>query len=131
MLVVVPDLPAKVVEFFRDLEIQQLAPGFYFPAPRSSHPVLYNAVMYVCLGMAGFELFALFVRFVSGDTVSRKAGTFSSLVFWAGAAWVLSLLVEGSISWLAFLGSLLTLVGVRIVLDALITIALSATSKKK
>jgi len=131
MLVVVPDLLARAGEFLRDLEVQQLAPGFYFPAPRSPHPILYNAMMYLCLGMAGFELFALLTRLVLGDPIQGKAGTFSSMIFWAGASWTLGLLADSSISWLVFLGSLLTLIGVRIVLEALIMIAFSAMRKRQ
>ena len=123
VLVITPGLPDRIYAFLNDFRLQPFAPNIYFPAPRSNHPVLYTAISQFCLAFAVFQVFVLGARFVLKDTVDKKAGTVSSLIFWAGASWILSSLAATIIGWFAFVGLLITLIGISIVAKSSIILA--------
>lgn len=112
-----PDLPSKIYDFGRDFGRQLVYPGVYFYGPVSpvtSHTVVYNAAFQFCIGFAVFQVAILAARFALNESIGRKAGTFSGLFFWFGAATALWSLMAGSIDWFMFLGWLVVLIGVVI-----------------
>lgn len=111
-----PDLPKKIYDFGRDFRLQTVYPGvsFYGPSSVSSHTAVYNAAFQFCIGFAVFQVAILAARFAINDSIGRKAGTFSGLFFWFGAAAALWALMVGSIDWFMFLGWLVVLIGVVI-----------------
>jgi hypothetical protein len=111
-----PDLPKKIYDFGRDFTLQQVYPGVSFFAPSSvyNHMTVYNAAFQFCIGFAVFQVAILAARFAINDSIGRKAGTFSGLFFWFGAAAALWALMVGSIDWFMFLGWLVVLIGVVI-----------------
>jgi len=123
---VTPNLSDRIYDFFKDLKFQEVYSDVYFPTPRSDHPVLYNAVFQFCLAFAIFQLLVLGARFVLKESIDRKAGTFSSLLFWFGAAWTVNLLMSKAFGWFAFLGWLVTLAGISLVVKSVITLVAEA-----
>ncbi|MFH1821698.1 MAG: hypothetical protein ABH852_04580 [Methanobacteriota archaeon] len=109
-----PQLLNKIFDFARDFHLQEVYPGVKFFAPSSTHPVLYNVVFQFCLIFAVLQVFILIARFVMKDSVGRKAETFSSIVFWLGAALALNYLVAGTIEWFTFLGWIIVAIGLSI-----------------
>jgi hypothetical protein len=117
-----PGLPSRIYEFFLDFRLQPVYPGvsFYGPASVSGHETVYSAAFQFCLGFAIFQVAILAARFILHEPARRKAGTFSGLFFWFGAAAALWLLVAGSIDWFIFLGWLVVLVGLAITVRCVI-----------
>lgn len=122
IFVITPNLSDRVSDFLGDFEPRQVAPNWMLPAPQHHHPVLYTAIFQFCLVFAVFQIFVLGVRFVLSDPIGRKAGTLSSIVFWFGASWIVSLLIEKTIEWFRFVGLLIALIGVVIIIRNLIVL---------
>jgi len=117
ILAVTPNLSDRIYDFVNNFEIREITPNVYFPAPKSDHPVLYIAIFQFCLVFAIFQVFVLGARFILKDPINKKAGTFSSIIFWIGASWIVSLLIAKTIEWFVFLGGLITLIGISIVIS--------------
>jgi len=115
IFVVTPNLPDKISNFFLDFELREMAPNWTLPAPKSAHPVLYTAVFQFCLVFAFFQIFVLAARFILRDPIDKMAGTISSIVFWFGASWVVSLLINEPLGWFVFVGLIITLIGISII----------------
>ena len=115
-----PNLLDSIREFFFDLEPQQLVSNIYIPTPKSDHPVLYTALYQFCSAFAVLHIPILAGRFILKESVNRKAETASSIFFWFGAARMFNLLISTDISWITFLGYLISLIGVSIVIRCLI-----------
>jgi hypothetical protein len=113
---VTPNLFHRISDFVQDFELGRRS-NLYIPAPRNlhAHTVFYTAVFQFCLAFAIFQVFVMLARFALKDSIDKKAGTISSLVFWFGASWIMSLLMAETFVWFVFVGWLLMLVGVSIV----------------
>jgi len=121
-----PNLLSKISDFIRDFKPQEVAPNWQLPAPEHplDHRVLYTAIYQFCLIFAIFQVFVLGARFMLRDSIDRKAGTISSLVFWFGASQIVSWLLNKTIdSWFVFVGWLIVLVGISIVIKNAIILA--------
>lgn len=119
-----PDLITKISDFFRDFELQEVYPGvsFYGPAsPVSTHSVVFSAAFQFCFAFAVFQCGILAARFALRESVGRKAGTFSGMLFWFGAAVGVWALMAESIDWFMFLGLLVVLVGLVIAIRCTIS----------
>lgn len=114
IFVATPNLPREIYDFFRGFRLQQVYPGVSFFAPTSNPAVVYSIAFQFCFVFGIFQAAILGARFVLNDSVGRKAGTFSGLIFWFGAAAALWLLMSGSIDWFIFLGWLVVLIGIAI-----------------
>ena len=121
IFVATPNLPREIYDFFRGFRLQQVYPGVSFFAPTSNPAVVYNVAFQFCFVFGIFQAAILGARFVLNDPVGRKAGTFSGLIFWLGAAAALWLLIAGSIDWFIFLGCLAVLIGIAIAVRCAIT----------
>jgi hypothetical protein len=110
-----PNLPREIYDFFRGFRLQEVYPGVSFFAPTSNPSVVYNAAFQFCFVFGIFQAAILGARFVLNDSLGRKAGTFSGLIFWFGAAAALWMLMAESIDWFVFLGWLVVLIGIAIV----------------
>jgi hypothetical protein len=116
ILIVTPHPLSEVRAFFRDV----LEDGQGFPAPSNPHPVLYTAVMQFALIYGVFCVAILVLRFVFHDSVNRKAGTASGVVFWLGLALLANLLIAGTVGWFGFLAGLVMIVGLMTILSAVV-----------
>jgi hypothetical protein len=120
-----PDLPSLVLDFFGDFEIQQVWGGnVYLPVPRSNHPALYGIAFDFCVYMLAFQFLGLLFRFVMNEPVRKKASSVSGVVFWGGFAWIIDVLSAELIGWPAFLGWFIVVAGTSIVVQSVLTILL-------
>lgn len=110
----------EFVAFVKDFHLEDITENLSLPAPASSHPVIYTAVARFCLAFGVFHIIVLGLRIVFKESLDRKSGTVSSVVFWLGASYFLSALAAENIGWFAFLAGLIMVVGLMIVVSSLI-----------
>jgi len=122
IFLVTPNLGDEIIAFFKDFELVEVYPNVFFPAPASNHPVLYTAVAEFCIAFGLFHIAILFLRFYLRDHLSRKAGAVSSVVFWLGTGYLLTVLLAGNVDWFVFLSELIILVGLSLVVRSLVTL---------
>lgn len=125
-----PDLKDAVVAFFRDFRLKEAFQDVYLPAPKSQwgHPIVYRAFQQFCIGYGLFQVVVLVLRFVFGSSVSDKAGTVSSFVFWLGLAFFAGLLLAEAVGWFAFLAGFVVVVGLSIIVRGVAQILMRALS---
>jgi len=122
LLLVTPNYRNEFVSFFRDFHLVKVTPNVSLPAPKSSHPIVYTAVMEFCIAYGLFQIAILVFRFALRDPIDRKAGTASGIVFWLGAGYLLSMLLTESIGWFDFLAGLAIFIGLSIVVRGFVTL---------
>ncbi len=123
-----PDLKNAVVAFFEDFHLEEAFQDVYLPAPRSewNHKVVYSAFQQFCIGYGIFQIVILVLRFVFSSSVSDKAGTVSSFVFWLGLAFFVGLLLAEAVGWFAFLAGFIVVVGLSLVVRGVAQILMRA-----
>jgi len=117
-----PGLVEEVRFFVRDFRLVEFYQNFYWFLPASNHPVLYVAAEQFCYAFGLVKIAVLGLKFAGGSSTHAKAETFSSIVFWLGAGYILSFLSQGALSWLSFIAGLIILIGVSIVARALVLV---------
>jgi hypothetical protein len=117
-----PGLLSEAKAFVTDFHLVELFQNFSWFVPSSSHPVLYNAAEQFCYAFGLVQILVLGLEFARRSSTHRKAETFSSIVFWLGAGYILSLLSQGVLAWLSFIAGLVILVGISIVARALVLV---------
>jgi len=122
IFVITPNLYDEIVAFSKDFKLEEVYTNVYFPVPMSNHPVLYTAVAEFCVGYGLFHIAILCLRIYLRDYLSRKAGALSSVVFWLGAGYLLTILSAGNMEWFAFLGGLVVFVGLSLVVRSLVVL---------
>lgn len=110
------DCSSEVVDFIKDLFKNTEG----LPAPDYPHPVVYTAATQFCLAFGVFQIVILALRFLLRESVDRKAGTISGIVFWLGAGFFLNMLAVGDIGWFGFLAGLIICVGLLIIVSSLV-----------
>jgi hypothetical protein len=117
-----PGLLSEAKAFVSDFRLVELFQNFWWFVPSSNHPVLYNAAEQFCYAFGLVQILVLGLEFARRSSTHRKAVTFSSIVFWLGAGYILSLLSQGVLNWLSFIAGLIILAGVSIVARALVLV---------
>lgn len=119
---ITPNLRDEIVTFAEDIahHTEPITENVSLPAPASPHPVVYTAAAHFCLVFGVFHIIVLGLRTVFKESLNRKSGTVSSVVFWLGASYFLFALADGNIGWFAFLAGLIMIVGLMIVVSSLI-----------
>ncbi len=115
-----PSLLSEAKAFVGDFRLVQVFQNFWWFVPSTNHPVLYAAAEQFCYAFGLVQILVLGLEFARGSSTHGKAEAFSSVVFWLGAGYILSLLSQGAFSWLSFIASLIILAGVSIVARALV-----------
>ena len=117
-----PGLLSEAKAFVGDFHLVQLFQNFSWFVPSSNHPVLYDAAKQFCYAFGIVQVLILGLEFARRSSTHRKAETVSSIGFWVGAGYVLSLLSQGALTWLSFIAGLIILVGISIVARALVLV---------
>jgi len=118
-----PNLVEGVADFLRSFNLTEVAPNVLLPIPGLDHPVVFGAVYQFCLYFGILQIPMLAARFILKDTPRRTASTAMGIVFWLGAAWLVSLIITKNItSWLIFVGYIIALVGIAIVVENVIVL---------
>ena len=118
--IITPDLSNEVIDFFKDVHLENMTENIILPAPEHSHPVVYRAAMQFCLAFGVFDIVILALRFVLRESMDRKTGTISGIVFWLGAGFFLNMLAAGDIGWFGFLAGLIIVIGLLIIVSSLV-----------
>jgi len=115
-----PNLVEGVADFLRDFNLTEVAPNVLLPIPGLDHPVVFGALYQFCLYFGILQIPMLAARFILKDTPRRTASTAMGIVFWLGAAWLVSMII--TITWLNFVGYIIALVGIAIVVENVIVL---------
>jgi hypothetical protein len=117
-----PGLLFEIRAFVNDFQLVEVYQGFRWFVPSTNHPVLYSAAEQFCYAFGVVQVLVLGLKFARRSSTYGKARTVSSIVFWLGAGYILSLLSQGALSWLSFIAGLVILVGISIVARALVLV---------
>ena len=118
---ITPNIVEEVEAFVRDFRLVEVFPNFWWFVPSTNHPVLYNAATQFCYAFGVVQIGVLGLRFARRSSIHGKAETVSSVIFWLGTGYLLTLFSQGVFSsWLSFIGAFIILVGISIVVRALV-----------
>jgi hypothetical protein len=117
-----PNVAHEAEAFIRDFRLVEVFQNFWWFVPSTNHPALYVAAGEFCYIFGLVQIAILGLKFARGSSTHGKAQTFSGIVFWLGAGYILSLLAQGGLSWLSFIASMVILMGVSIVVRALVLV---------
>lgn len=115
-----PNIVHEVEAFIRDFKLVEVFQNMWWFVPVSNHPVVYGAAERLCYYFGVVQVGILALRFALGSSIHGKAETFSSVIFWLGAGYIISLLSQGILSWLSFLGAIVIVIGLSIILRSLV-----------
>lgn len=129
IIVITPNWYNATRDFIEDFKLEKIDGNVFLPAPAhpADHKVVYTAVEQFCLIWGLFQIAILVSKFFLRETVHKKAETFSGIIFWLSAAYVISLLLAESIGWFAFWAWILILVGITLVVRSLIVLLYELT----
>jgi len=117
---ITPDLSNEVIDFFTDFHLENVTESIVLPAPEHNHPVVYTAVTQFCLAFGISQIVILALRFVLRESMDRKTGTISGIVFWFGAGFFSNMLAAEEIGWFGFLAGLIIVIGLLIIISSLV-----------
>jgi len=115
-----PNLSREIEAFIRDFHMVEVFQNFSWFLPSTNHPVVYGAAERFCYVFGVVQIGILGLRFATRSSIHGKAETFSGVVFWLGAGYVVGLLSQGVLSWLSFIAALIILIGISIVVRSLV-----------
>lgn len=126
IFIITPDLFGKVVDFFKDIGVVDVPnTDIIFMAPESPahHSVVYQAAGQISIALVILQIIILVLRFVIPSSLSKKSESVSSLVYWAGASFLIqSFLIDNAsvslTSWFEFWTLIIVLAGVSILARA-------------
>lgn len=115
-----PNIFSEVEAFVRDFKPVQITQNFWWLAPSSNHPVLYNAASQFCYIFGLIQIAVLVLLLVKTSSARQKTRTFSDILFWLGAGYLFGNLSSGTFPWISFIGALIILIGICIVVRSTI-----------
>ena len=118
---IVPNYGDEVVGFFRGIKLQEVAPNLYLPVPEYSG-VIYETVMWFSLVFGLFQFAILALRLFFRSRLTKIAETMSNIVLWLGAAYMFNLLYMKAVTWFAFIGGIVVVIGLTIIVRSLVTL---------
>jgi hypothetical protein len=114
--------------FVHDFKLIQVYQSFWLFESSTNHPILYTAAAQFSYIFAFVHVVVLALLFAGRSSTRAKARTFSSIIFWLGAGYVLGILATGTLGWVSFLGALVVLIGISMVVRS--TILLFASRRR-
>ena len=116
---VTPGLVDKFSNFFMDFTMEEISPNIFLPLPRSSHPVLYNALYQFSLIFAVLHLPILAGRYIVKDSIRRESDTISSVVFWFGITVIFYMLLVDSIQFRSLYVLFFIVLGISLIVQGI------------
>jgi len=127
IFVVTPNLFNKIIAFFSDFSIVSVpnTDKLVLPAPVSpnAHSVFYSAVTNFSLIWGLFQIAILAARIAVGSPTLKKAEAASNIVFWVGASYLISILLNETATittWFTFWAEIIMLIGVSLIIRAIV-----------
>ncbi len=126
LFIITPNLFGKIVDFFKDIGVVEVPnTNMIFLAPElpGRHLVVYQAAGQFSIALAIFQVVILALRFIIPSSLGKKSESISSLVYWAGASFLIqSFLIDNApvslMSWFEFWSLIIVLAGVSILARA-------------
>jgi hypothetical protein len=126
LFIVTPDLFGKIVDFFKDfgvVDVPNTDMIFIAPESTNSHSVVYQAAGQFSIALTLFQVVILALRFIIPSSLSKKSESVSSLVYWAGASFLIqAFLIDAArvsiTNWFEFWALIIVLAGVSILARA-------------
>lgn len=118
-----------IIAFFRNMTIRSVGgTSLQLPAPANLgvHTILYAAVFQFTLGLALLQILILILRIGFGSPIRKISETAGSLVFWAGAAYLVYLYLNASTmlrEWFVFWAGIIIVIGISIIVRGLVRLA--------
>ena len=129
IFVATPGLWEKIVSFFNDFTTTQVpGMGISLPAPAvpAAHAQLYVAVSQFSVGLVILEILLVAMRLIARSPTRRLAQEVGNLVFWLGAAYLISTLLNNTTTlsiWFGFWAGILVVLGLSLIARALVLLA--------
>lgn len=118
--IITPNFSSEVIEFAKNFHLEHLTEHVVLPSPKESHPVVYMAAMQFCLVFGAFQIAILVLRFIFHDTLDRKSGTISNIVFWFSTGFFLNMLANEPTRWFGFLAGLIISIGLAVIASSVV-----------
>jgi hypothetical protein len=126
LFIITPNLFGKIVDFFKDIGVVDVPnTDMIFIAPESinSHSVVYQAAGQFSIALTIFQVIILALRFIIPSSLGKKSESVSSLVYWAGASFLIqSFLIDTArvslTNWFEFWSLIIVLAGISILARA-------------
>jgi hypothetical protein len=118
-----------IIAFFRNMTIRSVGgTSLQLPAPANPglHTVLYTAVFQFTLGVALLQILILILRIAFGSPIRKISETAGSLVFWAGASYLVYVYLNSSTmlrEWFVFWAAIIIVLGVSVIVRGFVTLA--------
>ncbi|MDH7563852.1 MAG: hypothetical protein QHH24_03075 [Candidatus Bathyarchaeota archaeon] len=120
--IITPNFSGEIVDFVNDFHLANVSGNVVFPAPQSPHPVLYTALMELCIIGGIFQIVILVFRIAYHEPIRKKADSISSIGFSFSIAfffnWAANV-TSASVGWFGLLAGLIVSIGLSIVLSSL------------
>jgi hypothetical protein len=116
----------SIVAFFSDFTLRSVPGiGISLPAPANpaTHAVLYTAVFQFCIGLGILQIILLVLRFMMYSSISKTAETFGHLVYWFGAAYLVTTYLNSTTTisrWFMFWAGILIILGLSLIARAVV-----------
>jgi hypothetical protein len=129
IFVITPGLWDKIVAFFNDFTTKQIPnTDIYLPAPAApaAHAQLYAAMSQFSSGLFILEILLVALRLVMHSPARRLGQEVGNLVFWLGAAYLISTLLNNATTlsiWFGFWAGILMVLGLSLIARALVLLA--------
>ena len=129
IFVITPGLWDKIVAFFSDFTTKQIPnTDIYLPAPATpaAHAQLYAAMSQFSSGLFILEILLVALRLVMHSPTRRLGQEVGNLVFWLGAAYLISTLLNNATTlsiWFGFWAGILMVLGLSLIARALVLLA--------
>jgi hypothetical protein len=141
IFVINQNLWPKIKEFGNDFTTSRFTNTsiqFAVPASPAAHVAVYSAVFQFALGIGILEILILAMHLANGSRIRRTAQSVGSVVFWFGAAYLLSNLADmkSTLSqsqqltmWYQFWAAIITLIGISMIVRAGVLLATKQNTK--
>jgi hypothetical protein len=124
LLVINPNLFVKILDFLKDFDtvnVPNTDVTFIGPEFPKSHLTVYQVAGQFSIALAIFQIVILALRFVIPSSWGKRSEAVGTLVFWAGAAFLIqSFLIENT-QWFVFWSTIIILAGVSLIARAAVT----------
>ena len=115
-----------IVSFFSNLtlrEVPNLIISLPAPSNPAAHAVVYTAAFQFSIGIGVLQIILLALRLAMNSPISRTAETVGNLVYWFGAAYLITLYLGDTTNitqWFTFWSAILVMLGLSLVARALV-----------
>ena len=116
----------SIMSFFNNLTFRSLPYNIIsLPAPANpgTHAVLYTAAFQFSIGIGVLQVVLLALRLILGSSIDKTAETLGNIVYWFGAAYVVTVFLSGSpniTQYFMFWAGILVMAGLSLVARGLV-----------